>query len=124
MAKQTVFVDDLTGEPGASPRLITFDGTTYEIDLTDANLQRMREAIREFLEAGRVVQAGRSPGRGAAKGGKRSTPVRKPTTVGPSPATIRAWADANGVACPRRGRIPASVSDAYALAMDMGRTSA
>lgn len=118
MAKQTVFVDDLTGEVGASPRLITFDGTTYEIDLTDASFSAMRTAMTKYLEAGRIVKSGKAPV------GKRSTPVRKPTVVPGAPSTVRAWADANGIACPRRGRIPASVVDAYTLAMDMGRISA
>ena len=118
MAKQTVFVDDLTGEAGASPRTVVLDGTTYEIDLTDASFAAMREAIATYLEAGRVVK---TTARAAGKAGRRSAPVRKPTKLAASPATIRAWADSNGVPCPRRGRIPSSVADAYALAMDMGR---
>ena len=59
MAKQTVFVDDLTGEAGASPRTVILDGTTYEIDLTDASFMAMRESIAKYLEAGRVVKAGK-----------------------------------------------------------------
>lgn len=115
MAKQTVFIDDLTGEAGAFPRTITFDGTTYEVDLTDSSFATMREILAKYLEVGRIVKSA------AASTGKRSAPVRKPTQLQGSPATIRAWADANGFACPRRGRIPASVVDAYNLAMDMRR---
>ena len=119
MAKQTVVVDDITGEPGASPRTVVFDGTTYEIDLTDGSFSAMLDAIAKYLEVGRVVRTAGKPGVKGA--GRRSAPVRKPTSLAASPATIRAWADANGVPCPRRGRIPSSVSDAYALAMEMGR---
>lgn len=117
MAKQMVFVDDLTGEPGASTRSVVFDGTTYEIDLTDASFDKLREALRPFLEAGRVAR------NGSASRSRSKAPVRKPQQLADAPSTIRAWADSNGVECPRRGRIPASVVDAYELAKGMGKAS-
>ena len=120
MAKQMVFVDDLTGEAGARTRVVVFDGTTYEIDLTDTSFDKMRDTLRPFLEAGRVSKNG---SRAASNGHRSKAPVRKPTQLADSPSTIRAWADANGVACPRRGRIPSSVVSAYELAKGMGKAS-
>ena len=117
MAKQMVFVDDLTGEPGASTHVIVFDGTTYEVDLTDGSFNRLRETLRPFLEAGRLAP------NGASSKGRSKAPIRKPQQLADAPATVRAWADANGVACPRRGRIPASVISAYELAKGMGQAS-
>lgn len=117
MAQQMVFVDDLTGEAGASTRVIVFDGTTYEIDLTDSSFTRLRETLRPFLEVARISRNG-----GGTKG-RSKAPIRKPQQLADAPATVRAWADANGVACPRRGRIPASVISAYELAKGMGQAS-
>ena len=37
MAKKTLIIDDLTGETGARTHALRFDGTDYEIDLTDAS---------------------------------------------------------------------------------------
>lgn len=39
-----------------------------------------------------------------------------PSTAGPSPRQLRKWAAEVGVDCPPRGRIPASVVEAYAAA--------
>lgn len=49
----------------------------------------------------------------AASGGKK---VAAPT--GPKPAQIRAWAVANNVACPKAGRVPGAVVDAYLAATE------
>lgn len=121
MAKQIVVIDDMTGESNAETRTISIDGVDYEIDLTDSSMQRLKDSIREFLEVARVaprpsaraastnVSAHRSP--------RRGTPVRKAQVL-PSPSsTIRAWASANNVDCPTRGRIPATVIEAYERSM-------
>ena len=120
MAKQIVVIDDLTGESDAETRSLTIDGVDYEIDLTDASMQRLKNSIREFLEVARVASprsASRSAGLAAPRSLKRGTPVRKAQVL-PSPSsTIRAWASANNVDCPTRGRIPASVIEAYERSM-------
>jgi hypothetical protein len=124
VAKQIVVIDDLTGESDAETRSLTIDGVDYEIDLTDASMQRLKNSIREFLEVARVASprnssrnSSRSAGLSAPRSLKRGTPVRKAQVL-PSPSsTIRAWASANNVDCPTRGRIPASVIDAYERSM-------
>ena len=120
MAKQIVVIDDVTGESDAETRSLTIDGVDYEIDLTDASMQRLKNSIREFLEVARVASprsSSRSAGLAAPRSIKRGTPVRKAQVL-PSPSsTIRAWASANNVDCPTRGRIPASVIEAYERSM-------
>jgi hypothetical protein len=120
VAKQIVVIDDLTGESDAETRSLTIDGVDYEIDLTDASMQRLKNSIREFLEVARVASprsSSRSAGLAAPRSIKRGTPVRKAQVL-PSPSsTIRAWASANNVDCPTRGRIPASVIEAYERSM-------
>lgn len=122
MAKQIVVIDDMTGESDALTRTISIDGVDYEIDLTDASMQRLKDSIREFLEVARIApvrSAGRSTGGNVAAhhSARRGTPVRKAQVL-PSPSsTIRVWASANNVECPTRGRIPASVIEAYERSM-------
>jgi hypothetical protein len=125
VAKQIVVIDDVTGESNAETRSLTIDGVDYEIDLTDASMQRLKDQIREFLEVARVASprsssprsSSRSAGLAAPRSIKRGTPVRKAQVL-PSPSsTIRVWASANNVDCPTRGRIPASVIEAYERSM-------
>jgi hypothetical protein len=107
MAQHVIVVDDLTGDVGAHTRRLRVDGVEYDIDLTEDSFAKLKDVLRPFLEVARVVPMG------SAESGRRGTPVRKAQQI-PSPsATIRAWAAANGVTCPARGRIPASVVEAF-----------
>ncbi|MCZ7415055.1 MULTISPECIES: histone-like nucleoid-structuring protein Lsr2 [unclassified Streptomyces] len=101
---QVLLVDDLEG--GEADETVTFalDGKSYEIDLTEANAQKLRESLAEFVKAGRRT-GGRSGGRGKARtgssGGSQDT------------AKIRAWAKENGYNVNDRGRVPAEIREAY-----------
>jgi len=59
MSRRTItqLIDDLDGIviPGGLGRtvLFEFDGTTYEIDLTDAHIDELRAALAPYLSAGR-----------------------------------------------------------------------
>jgi len=118
MAQQVVIVDDVTGEPGASTRRLRLDGVEYDIDLTDETFTRLQDALRPFLEKARLVpmskRAKNSEGRG--------TPVRQKQELPAASATIRAWAAANGVDCPKRGRIPTAVVERYTKSMEVSFT--
>jgi len=109
---QIVLTDDLDG--AAADETVTFalDGTSYEIDLTSANAERLRAAIAPYVAAGRRAAGprGRSaaPGRSARRrGARRSTS---------DAAAIRTWAKVNGHPVSERGRIPAPVRAAYEAA--------
>ena len=110
MAQRVVIIDDLTGVAGATTRRLRVDGVEYDIDLTDESFARLKDVLRPYLEVARVVPMGRS------ESGTRGTPVRKAQQIASPSATIRAWAAANGVACPARGRIPATVTEAFEAA--------
>jgi hypothetical protein len=104
----THLVDDLSGDTigDGEGRTVTFafDGSSYEIDLSDDNFDKFREAISDYIAAGRKV-SGRSS-RGASAGSKnRSDPNEL--------AKIRVWAMANGHEVAARGRISQQVRDAY-----------
>jgi len=107
----THLIDDLTGDTieDGKGRNVTFgfDGTHYELDLTDENLEALREAFSDYVAAARKVSS-RS---GRASSG--STPKRGNTE---ELAKIRQWAAANGHEVSTRGRISQTVRDAYTAA--------
>ncbi|MEU8824396.1 Lsr2 family protein [Streptomyces sp. NPDC048636] len=101
---QVLLVDDLDG--GEADETVTFalDGKSYEIDLTTSNADRLRDALEPYTKSGRRTGGRASGGRGkarAASGGSQDT------------AKIRAWAKENGYEVNDRGRVPATVREAY-----------
>ena len=110
MAKQTVvtevLVDDLDGSPGERTVHFTWDGTAYEIELSKKNVAAFEKLMRPYVEAARRVRGGQVPGR--RSGGGRS--ARRDLSA------IREWAKQNGFDVSARGRIAASVIDAYEAA--------
>jgi hypothetical protein len=98
--------DDLTGEVinEGEGRTVTFgfDGTSYEIDLSDKSADDMRELLSEYIAAGRKI-TGRS---GGARTGSRKT-------SSDDLQKIRQWAQENGHEVSSRGRIASSVREAY-----------
>jgi hypothetical protein len=103
----THLVDDLTGDTieDGKGRTVTFgfDGAHYEIDLTDDNIDALREAFSDYIATARKVN-GRS-GRPAGSAPKRGNSEGL--------AKIREWANANGHEVSSRGRISQAVRDAY-----------
>lgn len=101
---QVLLVDDLDG--GEADETVTFalDGKTYEIDLTTANADKLRGLLEAYVKGGRRTGGRSSGGRGKARpatGGSQDT------------AQIRAWAKENGYEVNDRGRVPASIREAY-----------
>jgi len=106
MATKTIvsFHDDLTDEPADTTVNFGLDGRDYEIDLTDANAEELREALGRYVEAGRKV------------GGKRRRRQSSSPSADVDPKAVRAWAAAKGYEVSNRGRIPAAVLEAYRAA--------
>jgi hypothetical protein len=102
-----VLVDDLTGEviPDGQGQTVSFalDGTSYEIDLNTKNADELLKAFKRYVDAGRKLGRAKPTGRRASRG-------RQDT------AAIRAWAREHGHALSERGRIPATVLQAYEAA--------
>jgi hypothetical protein len=101
---QVLLVDDLDG--GEADETVTFslDGKSFEIDLTTANAEKLRNSLADFVKAGRRTGGRASSGRGkarAASGGSQDT------------AKVRAWAKENGYNVNDRGRVPADIREAY-----------
>lgn len=108
----TIVTDDLTGEESEDAKTVPFsvDGIEYEIDLSPESKDSLLEALGPFIQAGRRVRKTRG---GSSGGGKKSTGRAQ---TNPDTAKIREWAKEQGYEVNERGRIPASIQEAYAKA--------
>ena len=107
----THLVDDLDGtvlEEGDGKQ-ITFsvEGRSYEIDLSDRNADKFYAAVSPFVDAARPV-------------GRTTTTARRTRSTSRSNdvdlGAVREWARAKGHTVSDRGRIPATVLEAYTAA--------
>jgi hypothetical protein len=110
---QVILSDDLDENLSADETVsFSLDGTSYEIDLADKNAKEMRDVFSRYVSAARKVGRGsRTSGAGGGRG--RSTGGRMDREQA---GAIRDWARKNGHSVSDRGRIPASVVDAYEAA--------
>ncbi|PZF14838.1 Lsr2 family protein [Curtobacterium sp. MCPF17_011] len=106
-------VDDLDDSPIAAGDGRTvefaFDGSSYEIDLSNDNVDKFRDAISDYIAAARKT-AGRRTG---STGKSPSGPKRGNSE---ELGKIREWAKENGYEVSSRGRISTQVQEAYAAA--------
>lgn len=103
MAKKTVveLVDDLGGGTADQTVQFSIDSVSYEIDLNAANASALRDALAEYVVAGRRT------------GGRRQTTSRSGSASRQDLDAVRAWARANGHDVADRGRVSKAVQDAY-----------
>ena len=106
-------VDDLDGTAGGDVTTVAFglDGHTYEIDLSEVNARKLRDSLAEFVTAARRQRGGRS-----GRGRTTAAPPARATATRERSHTIREWAREAGHEVSDRGRIPASVLEAYEAA--------
>ena len=101
---QIVYVSDLSGvditDNDQPTQTFGWDGTTYELDLTAKEAEKFYKTIQPYLDKARKV-TGSKPARGGSK------------RTGPDPKEVRAWAEAQGIDVPARGRIPQTIVDQY-----------
>jgi hypothetical protein len=110
---QVILSDDLDDSISAD-ETVTFalDGTTYEIDLSENNASEMRDVLGKYVSAARKVSS-----RGnRASGGGRSKATGGGRMDREQAGAIRDWARKNGHEVSDRGRIPASVVEAFEAA--------
>lgn len=108
MAQKTFIqlVDDLDGTTlsDGEGQTVTFalEGVSYEIDLSQAHVGELTDALAPYVEAGRKVNGRKNVARTS---GAKSDPAEL--------QKIRDWAGKNGHTVSSRGRISAAVRDAY-----------
>jgi hypothetical protein len=109
MAKKVTvtLVDDFDGDGPADETVeFSIDGVSYEIDLSAKNAKKLREDLKQWIEAGRRV-GGRRRGRSGGSGRGRASIDREQS------AAIREWARRSGHKVSTRGRIPAEIIEAF-----------
>ncbi|MDT0353956.1 histone-like nucleoid-structuring protein Lsr2 [Pseudonocardia charpentierae] len=114
MAQQTTvrFIDDLDGTDAAGTFDFAIDGRAYQIDLSDENVAKLRDALAPYVGAARKAGGG---GRGRAV--RQVAVAEKPARSNrDQTAAIRDWARANGHQVSDRGRISISVMQAFEAA--------
>jgi Lsr2 len=111
MAQKVVvqMVDDLDGTAGSDVTTVAFalDGRGYEIDLNERNAQKLRDSLAEFIAAARRRRSGRGGGSSRSAVSAHDAAARERAHA------IREWAREAGHEVSGRGRIPASVVEAY-----------
>ena len=110
MAKQivTLLTDDLDG--GEADRTVEFalDGVNHAIDLSEKNAGKLRKALDPYLSV--ASRVGRTPANGRLGSRNGAAPTRSNRDQNQA---IREWAGKNGYEVSERGRIPASVVEAF-----------
>jgi len=99
---QIILEDDLDGGPAEETVRFGLDGAQYEIDLSEENAAKLRDAVRPFIAKARRAQSKQTP--------KQARPTGKSN---PDTAAIRQWARENGHPVSDRGRIHQDVQKAY-----------
>ena len=112
MAKQviTVLTDDMDGTDADRTVEFGLDGASYTIDLSDKNAGKLRKALEPYITAGHRLGRGPVGGRG---GPRTRTAAGAGRSSRDQNQAIRAWAAKNGYDVSERGRIPASVVEAF-----------
>lgn len=121
MAQKVVvtLVDDL--DEGEADETVEFglDGTTYEIDLSDANAAALRDTLADYVAHARKQSGRRRTRSGGSSASAAAAPAAGKRTPGRAAVdreqnqAIREWARKQGMTVSERGRIPSEVSEAY-----------
>jgi hypothetical protein len=102
---QVILVDDLDGGEAEESVSFSLDGVSYEIDLSAANAEALRDAIAPWMGHARKIS-----GRGGRSG---RTASRGRSAAKADLGDVRAWARENGYPVSDRGRVAAEVMAAY-----------
>lgn len=111
---QVILVDDVSGGEATETVEFAMDGVSYEIDLSDENAAKLRDALAPWIAGAR-----RSGGRRQAR--RRSSSSSSSSSSGASGtreelAKMREWGRENGYKVSDRGRVSQELQEAYAAA--------
>ena len=101
----TYLIDDIDGtvldEGDGQQVRFSVDGRAYEIDLSAQNADELFKAFAPYVDAARSVSTGHTQS------------SRRNPGAGVDLAAVRTWARENGHTVSDRGRVPASIIEAY-----------
>ncbi|KXK59932.1 nucleoid-associated protein Lsr2 [Micromonospora rosaria] len=116
MAKQIIqkLIDDLDGGDADETVRFVLDGVQYEIDLSAAHAQQLRDAFAPYTAHGtKVGGGGIANGRAARSGTTAGHSRGRASTDREQNKAIRDWAKKAGKDISDRGRIPQDVVNEY-----------
>ncbi len=121
MARQITerLIDDLDGSDATQTVEFSYKGKSYTLDLNDNNASELEDALAPYIAAAGKAGTAQS-GRGRRGGKRQSSGARGGSGAASdySPKDVRAWAQANGVEVPTRGRIPGKVIEQFQSSQD------
>lgn len=97
---EVILVDDIDGGAAAETVSFALDGVSYEIDLSEKNAKKLRDAFASWT------------GNARRQGGSRRGAGRRQARRGDLGA-VREWARSSGYTVSDRGRISAEIQAAY-----------
>jgi hypothetical protein len=105
VAKKTVveLIDDIDGSKADTTVRFSWQGSSYEIDLSKKNTKAFEAAVEPYLSHATRAASGRGSRRSSGRGKNDLS-------------AVRSWAASNGYELATRGRIPATVLEAYEAA--------
>jgi hypothetical protein len=98
----TQITDDIDGSKNAETYSFAWQGTEYEVDLSNKNFKAFDKLLQPYIEAGRKVSK-RASGRGSSSASTSKRDL----------SAIREWARAEGIQISDRGRVPKAIIDQY-----------
>ena len=112
MSTETItrLLDDLDGSEAERTVTFAWDGRTYEVDLSKKNIAAFEKTMKPYLAVARSAR------------GASARPAGRSRQAGPRARrrddlqVIRDWARANGHSVSDRGRVSASIIEAYEAA--------
>jgi hypothetical protein len=112
MATVTKIIDDMDGSDADETVSFSVDGVAYEIDLSTANADRLRDVLGEFISAARRTGGRLKRGRPAAVATQAGAADGFDTARERNRA-VREWARARGIDVPGRGRLSSRVLEMW-----------
>ena len=111
---QVILVDDVDGGEAKETVSFALDGVSYEIDVSEANAAKLRDALAPWVGHARRV-GGRSGGGGGtrARSGGSGGSGRSRGNSKHDLSDVRSWARENGFQVSDRGRVSSEVIAAY-----------
>ena len=91
---QVLLVDDVDGSEASESVTFGFDGTNYELDLSQTNAKKLRDELGPWIKAARKTGGTRPPSKSNSNVDLKA---------------VRAWAASNKIEMSNRGRVPASI---------------
>src|SRR5512143_773160 len=104
---QVLLTDDIDGTEADETVQFALDGVSFEIDVSAANAEALREALAPYVSAARRIG-----GRASRRGGSAKRPAAERVDL----SDVRAWARESGYQVSDRGRVSSEVRAAYEAA--------